>query len=347
MPTKKQIDQRVYNDVAARVEELRELFDEDPEYLEVVRVILDKLDKAGSSIGGGVFISTPIGRVFGDDIYNEVHAGIITTFENDFIKNGPDAFMVRWEKLSQGSSKYDRDYSRRYANDLHSLIKYLKKVRSKVKKGAAAMVPDSKNLKASAEAPASAPLERIAFGDIRGDVPSEPNTELEDKVYEALYRYIENNKPIPAEFADVIRKIVRKGYYSKVFMLPASKTIYRGSLITEGGMRKLLKLKSGDEIPRKGSREGSFKITPKNGGAASWTTSLAVAKEFSTGYATARAPKGAIYQVVFIASTDDSKDLLDMSGLYSLGFGRDLKSEKEILALGPLKAFKMTWSNYE
>jgi hypothetical protein len=58
-------------------------------------------------------------------------------------------------------------------------------------------------------------------------------------------------------------------------------------------------------------------------------------------------PKGEIYQVVFIASTDDSKDLLDMRGLYDLGFGRDLKSEKEVLALGPLKAFKMTWEIYD
>lgn len=201
------------------------------------------------------------------------------------------------------------------------------------------VMPDMEELSKFAEAPPKAPLGQIAFSPDRIDkVPkTEKNVDVEDELYDALVAHVHDNIPLTEEEIAIIKSIMKKGYYSKIFKAPDVEKVYRGMTINEKWLRKILKLSPKAKLPAKGSADVSFYYRPRKGAAMSWTRSKRKASSF-TG-------QDGSYDIIFTAITEENvNNFLDLSGLYKVNPLDTYAKEKEVLGLVRVKVSRIEWS---
>jgi hypothetical protein len=183
-------------------------------------------------------------------------------------------------------------------------------------------------------------FEEFAFADERyGQVPSEPDNELEKKLYKALEDHFNDNIALSPENAKQIQKILKSGKYSSVIHGPKQDIIYRGMAVPEQWIKTALKLKKKDKLPLAGRMEASFTFKPRPGlGATSWT----IYQETAVNFASDSAED---YMIVMVAEVADNKDKFIMSddGLYRIDKLDLHADEHEVVALGNIKVSKIAW----
>lgn len=190
------------------------------------------------------------------------------------------------------------------------------------------------------EAPEGAPLGYIAFGEKRlDDVPFEPDTPEEKRLLGALDDHVNSNKMIKDEDVVLIKSMMKKGMYPKIFKEPEGVNVYRGFSVSEEYLRKALKLKKGQKLPKKGKLDVTFRFTPWKGKAASsWTTTLKEAWDF--------ADKGdGEWSIVMYAVPDENRGkFLDLrGGMYSVKGFENYSKEKEAIGMGTIRVYRVDW----
>lgn len=190
-------------------------------------------------------------------------------------------------------------------------------------------------LLAKSEAGPDDPLGRIAFANDRKGMPYERNTQIEDRLKNALIDHFEGHKMLDMKSAQMIQDLMAQGLYSHIFAEPTTPVLVRGMSVSPQWLARII----GRKPEMRGSAEVNFEFAPK-GGASSWTTSKSVAAGFHE--------VGSKIDIIMYASVADNpgKFLSAAGGLYSTKFisGR-FKKEKESLGLGPIKIFKIEWES--
>jgi hypothetical protein len=191
------------------------------------------------------------------------------------------------------------------------------------------------------EAAKDDPFEEFAFADERYDqVPSEPDNELEKKLYKALIDHFNNNIALNPENAKQLQRILKSGKYSSLIHGPTQDMIYRGMTVPEQWIKTALKLKENDELPILGHMKASFTFKPRSKfGATSWTTQQETAINFASGDSVED------YQIVMVAEVANNKDKFIMGddGLYNVHNLDVHADEHEVVALGNIKVTKIVW----
>jgi hypothetical protein len=139
------------------------------------------------------------------------------------------------------------------------------------------LAKQQKMLDKKATAPVTAPMGRIAWPEARPGQPFEPNTKIEDQLYDALNQHFDDINRLTASEAEVLRKMLAKGWYSDVLKAPSVKTVVRGMNVSKQWLQKVLK---GEYLDDTGMLERSFTFTPKQG-SSSWSTQEGTAKQFA------------------------------------------------------------------
>ena len=200
------------------------------------------------------------------------------------------------------------------------------------------------------EAPADAPLQKIAFGMNRKgkNVPRERNTDIEQRLYKILGAHFNDNQPFGPDVAKMIRSFMKEDIYEKTFSEPSASLVWRGMTVSDGWLRKALgkdipTLKSGEIMQR-----CNFNYTPASGGSSSWTTSKQKAKDFSGKETPKRGQM--LFNVVLEASVSDNPYVFVSGpktstgpGLYGVDGFDTHEDEKEAVGLGKVKVSAIMW----
>lgn len=197
--------------------------------------------------------------------------------------------------------------------------------------------------KADAPSEAAPGLENPVFGKYvfapvrRKDVPAEENTPEEQHAYDELRRHVADNTPMDDESALTLMQAMEDGAYPSIIHEPTSEYVFRGVALDTATLTKIL--------GEKPSTEGSKLVTKWVGargerqGSTGWSTN----KTSALGFSYAREDKP--YSVIFVARTKDNPDtfLEGPNGFYKVRPLGQYSSEKETIALGPAKIFKVYW----
>lgn len=201
------------------------------------------------------------------------------------------------------------------------------------------------DIEKKAEAPAGAPLGRIAFAQDRHDVPSEPNTEEEDDIYDDIFRHVVDNEHFSTFSANKIKKLMSKNLYPNMFKEPVSSPVYRGMAVSTEWLAKALKLNKQalQKLNKGGHVEKNFTFTPyKSEASSSWTDVIKTAKKFAI-----EGPQEV--PIILHAYVESNKGkFLDLkakngNGIYSLDNIQGYDKEREVIGLGKIKVFKIVW----
>lgn len=190
----------------------------------------------------------------------------------------------------------------------------------------------------ASQAPPDAPLGQWAFPAQRKGVPAEPDTAIEKALFLRLQDQFLASVSLPKKEAELLKTFLQNGWYSKVFKEPKEKIIMRGMAVDKKWLARALK-KSTSELGAGNifTSQQSFTFKPRQG-SSSWTTSTKVANQFTTMH------PGACRVIMYAYTAENPGSLLvGKGGLYSVG-GLDVNNnESEVLALGPVKVFKLDW----
>lgn len=167
---------------------------------------------------------------------------------------------------------------------------------------------------------------------------TEPNTALEQALYDALYKYLieENPENLTAEQIELIIQYAKDPRYDDVIKLDNRNIkIYRGQIVSKERLEYLI----GDDLPPPGKEYETnveLEYHPQNfhrqGIVSSWTTDQSKAEHFAMGYNT-RGIKDPV-RVVFISNITFGT-FLDISPLYAYHGFKPHGDESETLALKP------------
>ena len=198
---------------------------------------------------------------------------------------------------------------------------------------------------AADEAPAGAPLGRIAFASQRPDMPYEPDTKKEEELLAAIEKHFFSSTPINTNFTELLRQLLDKGWYSPVINEPPSgTTLMRGMGVTRKWLQKATGLSSEEIIElgtdEKGSLECEFNFTPKLG-TSSWTSDYETAEMF----AQFAREKGWIAIIYANVDSNPKKFISGPKGLYKLNRikASPVSQEDESLGVGMIKCCKIEW----
>jgi hypothetical protein len=214
-----------------------------------------------------------------------------------------------------------------------------------------------------AEAPAGAPLGRVAFAMARHGKPLEVDTEVEEKLLDAIRGHILYNHKMRAEDFNLMQDLESQGLYRKVFRKPDPKheTLYRGisvfkDWITDSfDVEKLLSMRN-EQLTGEGSKPISlnyfkgdmsgtytinFKVKPDED-VSSWTASEKLAKSFTRH--SLDTPSGRThYKVVLYARPSDNPGrFLNLDGTYLITDLAPYAAQKEYAALGQINCFAIS-----
>lgn len=191
------------------------------------------------------------------------------------------------------------------------------------------------------EASKDDPFEEFAFAEERyGQVPNEPDNELEKRLYKALVDHFNEGIILPLDDAMQLQDILKSGKYSSVIHGPSQDIayVYRGMDVTEEWMRSALKLKENDKLPLLGRMKASFTFKPRLG-ASSWTSNEKIAFDFIE----SENPEN--YQIIMLAeiSKNPFGFIAGDDGLYRIGDLDRHANEHEIVALGHTNVSMIAW----
>lgn len=193
------------------------------------------------------------------------------------------------------------------------------------------------------EAPENAdfrPFDDYVFAPQREDqVPEEDNNSDEGQLYISLRDHFVANEPTSAEQAELISKVLEKGYYKDIFREPEQEWVYRGISASDEWLRKLLELGPNDPLPEKASKKGSFKLSPRRPGkgTTSWSISSKSALNFGR--------SSDDHQLLLVASTklNKNKFAVGPGGLYKVKKYDTYEEELEAVGLGEIEVSKIYW----
>jgi len=192
-----------------------------------------------------------------------------------------------------------------------------------------------------AEAPKTAPLGQIAFAPARARVPFEPNTKVEQDLYDSLLDHFHGEHFLNSKQAELMRKILSKGLYASVIHEPTTEVVYRGMVVPKAWLAKALKIKPG-KLSKKGSISKSFTFTPRKGESSSWTTSKRSAENFAN-----QAQRGEVAIVLYAeVERNPNRFVAGPGGLYKVKGPDYYSNEKEAVGLGNIKVSKVTWTDW-
>ena len=198
------------------------------------------------------------------------------------------------------------------------------------------------------EASADAPLGKYAFANVRAGSPKPPpeeDTQVEEAIREELHMHFRDNDPLSKKTTDQILEFINRGLYSDIFKAPPPGTLYRGLSIKDRSVVEKLLQKDGaidDVVLQTAKRalratdfvsfETQLDLTNRDERyTASWTKSLARAKEFA--YAS-----DARFQVILCATVEDNPGKwIDCEGLYGLQDIAEYEEESEVIAVGTIR----------
>ena len=201
------------------------------------------------------------------------------------------------------------------------------------------------------EAPKNAIFGSYAFPDLRpydvaaGEIDLEDDTTSEKQFEKDFKNHFDNSHPLSSDEAAILKRLVKKGYYNKVFHWTDASIVYRGLAVSKSWMAKALKLKANETIPDEGTLDVPIQYKPRTGATSSWSTDPFVAKDFANEHTSVSEFP---YLILLEAdpATNAQKFLAGDGGLYRLDITRDYRSEHEVLALGTIKVNKLTWLKY-
>lgn len=199
----------------------------------------------------------------------------------------------------------------------------------------------SKFSDAEEEAPADAPLGRFAFPLKRRGLPPEPDTAEEKKLFQALDAHFNDNLKLNKKAAAQIEDFLAQGLYPQVFSPPEEGEVFRGMGVSKQWLAKALSVSIKD-IPKKGNQEISMTYSPKTGGVSSWTTSKTVSSKFSDS-----SDKYNVVSVTLHARVSDNpnKFISGPEHLYKLDYIAQFANEKEVIGLGDIVVYKISWKD--
>jgi hypothetical protein len=325
----------------AQIEALKEKFADALESFE------NEVDDADMKIVGGVYTSF----LHAGNLYKHKLLFDLSNLFADYSINWEKAFgslspvttfnaMFKSEFKRMTSSSSLSDYGLIGVKDFVKLISGLPKL---LKATITKYVGKGGSVGKKAEAPSTAPLGQIAFAPARDGVPFEPNTKVEQDLYDALVQHFRGGHFLNSKQAELMRKILAKGLYSNVIHEPAVEFVYRGMSVPKVWLAKALKVKP-ENLPRKGVMEKSFTFTPKQGESSSWTTSKSTASNFADDVSRDRP-----FSVIIYAEIDRNPNrfVAGPGGLYKIKGPSNYSDEKEAVALGNIKVSKITWEKDE
>jgi len=186
------------------------------------------------------------------------------------------------------------------------------------------------------EAPEGSPLGKFAFPLRRRGKPPEPDTPEEKRMYNALVAHFADNIKLNAKAAMGIKDMLSQGLYPEVFSPPGQKEVFRGMSVSKAWLSKTLGVAAKD-IPEKGSKEVEMTYTPRGGSGSSWTVNKEITSKFF------RDPSRV--GVVLHARTADnpSNFVMGTDHLYKLDFIAGFANEEEVVGLGDIKVYKISW----
>jgi len=186
------------------------------------------------------------------------------------------------------------------------------------------------------EAPEGSPLGKFAFPLRRRGKPPEPDTPEEKRLFNALVAHFADNIKLNAKTAMGIKDLLSQGLYPEVFSPPEQEEVFRGMSVSKAWLSKTLGMAAKD-IPAKGSEEVETTYEPRNGGGSSWTVNKAITSKYF------RDPSRV--GVVLHARVADNPGSFVMGPdhLYRLDFIAGFAYEKEVVGLGDIKVYKISW----
>lgn len=239
---------------------------------------------------------------------------------------------------------------RRSERGLRSLIREMS---YEEERAAARRSPHHRGWKVS-PAPEDAPLGQYAFAPERAaiwwDMPDEPNTPVEQQLFDDLYKHVDKNISITDDTAGIIMDLIQSGLYPDVFKAPADVTLYRGVVLPRETVESWGIIPDDEAVRKRLDRQFvSFNVdmeinTRSHQRATSWTTREDLAKHF-TRY------RGGNYEeqakVVMVASpVDNPGKFFDLSGFYMINNSTvHYMTEKEFLGMGAIKINKLMVCN--
>lgn len=196
------------------------------------------------------------------------------------------------------------------------------------------------------QAPADAPLGRIAFAEYRKDLPEprEKNTKIESDLAIALYRHFNDNVPLNVDFSALLEELLGKGWYSDIINEPEPNIIlHRGMhdmtpewIFNITGIPLDQILQQG-MAPNGGEWEGDFDYSPRHPGSSSWTDDFDKAKEFAV------SSEGRSVVIEAEAGENPEKFISCKDGLYKIDKFATWAFEREFIGLGTIKCHYLKW----
>lgn len=172
----------------------------------------------------------------------------------------------------------------------------------------------------------------------RREVPFEKNTPDEAHAYDQLKKHVVDNVAMDDEAALALMQALEAGAYPGIIHEPKAEYVFRGLSLDKIQLARLI----GEEP----TEHSGFKKTSKWAGAkgerqgsTGWSTDKGVAASFS--FSSLNKP----YSVMLVARVKDNPDtfLEGPNGFYKVKSLGVYPSEKETIALGPAKLYKVYW----
>lgn len=192
-------------------------------------------------------------------------------------------------------------------------------------------------------------LDHYAFAEERsGDVPFEKDNEYEQNLWGNIANHLTVNQPISVEIAREIKQFLISHEYSTIFHAPSQPVVQRGMAVDQSYIMNVLGVSNLNDIETKGDKEANFTFRPKKDvGATSWTTDLNVAKKFCDDSFTNR---NDVKLIIYARVEDNPNKFWDFDKFYNmqgLNMMDNIMLEDEVLGLGSIKAYKITWEIVE
>lgn len=177
------------------------------------------------------------------------------------------------------------------------------------------------------EAPFDAPMGAFLFADQRPQLPPEPDTELEARLYDAIDSHFNFAGEIPPELAAELKECLRRGWYKRMLRRPKRGTVYRGLRVGREWLEKHVDGWTGELT---GSERGRILYEPAVRYSTSWSIDLRTAQLWGN--------------VILVASTRSNPlSFIDGEQLYTLPRMSRYRTEREVIGLGTIKCREIRW----
>ena len=183
-------------------------------------------------------------------------------------------------------------------------------------------------------------LGRYAFAPVRKDLDiSEPNTPIEDELYDVLTKHFDDYQRPSSEKVKMIKSFLINDEYEDVFNEPDVDNVFRGMNVSLDVLEEF----SDENIPKNemiGTIIKSFEFKPFDA-VSSWTTDIEIARAFSGKNITGQNR----FAVVLVADVSKNRNcfISGPQGLYKVKGFDDYEEECEVLGFGKIKVDSLNW----